>query len=147
MLHTFTATAYEIAKCTYENLSSYGLTFTNDPTVKQLRWETINLEQAGLGSGTNILKNVPAVSLRFENMIPGDKLYINDGIDHSGEGENEKSIGFYVTIGVTGSYILDLKTGVQVYSVEFIEGFDDADDDWKYVTHQGSLTYAYYSNV
>jgi hypothetical protein len=34
MLHTFTATAYEIADYTYENLTKYGLISTGDPTVK-----------------------------------------------------------------------------------------------------------------
>ena len=78
MLHTFTATAYEIAEHNYENLAAYGLINVGDPTVEQLRWETVKLDQAGIGApGQNIL-NYKAVSLHFEGMIPGDKLYIND---------------------------------------------------------------------
>lgn len=145
MLHTFTATAYEIAEHNYENLAAYGLINVGDPTVEQLRWETIKLDQAGIGApGQNIL-NYKAVSLHFEGMIPGDKLYINDGIEREFAGE--KILGYYVTIGVTGSYIIDLNIGATISQVWFVGSFDNQDVDNKIVQHQGTLTYAYYSRV
>jgi hypothetical protein len=45
MLHTFSATAYEIAEWSFKNLSAFDFIFTSDPTVKQLRWETIELSK------------------------------------------------------------------------------------------------------
>ena len=141
MLHTFNATACEIAEYSYKNLNELGLISVGDPTTKQLRWETIELSKTGLGSNRNII-NYNAVSLRFEGLIPGDKLYINDGILRNG------SYGFNVVIGVTGSYIIDLDAGVTVSTVNFIDSpTDNINVDAGRVQHQGTLTYAYYSKV
>jgi len=112
MLHTFNCTAYEIAEYNYTNLNSYNLITTSDPTTEQLRWETIELDKAGIGDPYKNILNYKAVSLHFENMIPGDRVYINDGIEHIviGENGNEyKQIGYELVIGVTGSYIVDIK--------------------------------------
>lgn len=149
MLHTFTATAYEIADYTYSNLSAYGLISVGDPTVKQLRWETIDLAKSGIGSGDNIL-NYKAVSLYFEGMVPGDIIHIEDGIVRYGyneDGSPYRTTGFDVTIGVTGSYIIDLSQNVTVNAVTFKGSMDNINADNKIVQHQGSLTYAYYSKV
>lgn len=141
MLHTFNATACEIAEYSYKNLNELGLISVGDPTTKQLRWETIELSKTGLGSNRNII-NYNAVSLRFEGLIPGDKLYINDGILRNG------SYGFNVVIGVTGSYIIDLDAGVTISTVNFIDSpTDNVNVDAGRVQHQGTLTYAYYSKV
>lgn len=43
MLHTFNASATEIAEYNYDNLSQYGLINTNDPNLKQTRWKTLFL--------------------------------------------------------------------------------------------------------
>jgi hypothetical protein len=43
MLHSFNATATEIADFTYKNLSKFNLINTNDPNLKQTRWVTVNL--------------------------------------------------------------------------------------------------------
>ena len=180
MIHTFTATAYEIADFTYKNLSEMGIIHTEDPTTKQLRWETIELDKAGIGSSDNIL-NYVAVALRFEGLTPGDKLWIDDGkiktqavYDESGLYVGEESIftevvidpitgqplvdkngqeiyqavtGYEITIGITGSYIVDLNLDSTIHSVRFLGSKDNQNADWKLVQHQGTLTYAYYSKV
>lgn len=157
MLHTFTATAYEIAEHNYANLSKYGLISVGDPTVKQLRWETIDLAKSGIGSNKNLL-NYRAVSLYFEGMVPGDKLHINDGIIRYDDDGNA-TLGFDVIIGVTGSYIIDLDREMEIQSVVFKGSPDNTTGylpeqsdttkpaDMGIVQHQGQLTYAYYSKV
>ena len=150
MLHTFTATAYEIADYTYSNLSAYGLISVGDPTVKQLRWETVDLSKSGYGDYSKNLLNYKAVSLYFEGMVPGDILHIDDGIIRYGyneDGSSYQTLGFDVTIGVTGSYIIDLAANIEVKSVTFKGSLDNMGADNKIVQHQGSLTYAYYSKV
>jgi hypothetical protein len=117
MLHTFSATACEIAEYSYKNLNELGLISVGDPTTKQLRWETIELSKTGLGSAKNII-NYNAVSLRFEGLIPGDKLYIK--IEDKSE-----SYDLDVIIGATGSYIIDLDAGVTVSAVNFIDSPTD----------------------
>ena len=153
MLHTFSATAYEIAEYTYENLTKYGLISTGDPTVQQLRWETVDFNKTGFGNNDNLIK-YKAVSLHFEGMVPGDKLWINDGIerdfkqvDENGNITSYLRKGYGVTIGVTGSYIIDLSIGAEIQSVTFGGSPDNQDANNKIVQHQGSLTYAYYSRV
>lgn len=147
MLHTFSATAYEIADYTYKNLSELNLISVGDPTTKQLRWETVELDKAGIGQeGKNILR-YKAVSLRFEGMIPGDKIYINDGITRIDD-DGTNTLGFYVTIGVTGSYIINLESGIEVSAVWFAGSpADNKNTSSGLVQHQGTLTYAYYSKV
>lgn len=140
MLHTFNATACEIAEYSYKNLNRLGLISVGDPTTKQLRWETIELSKTGLGSTKNII-NYSAVSLRFEGLIPGDKLYIKVE-------DKDESYDLDVIIGATGSYIIDLDAGVTVSMVNFIDSpTDNINVDAGRVQHQGTLTYAYYSKV
>jgi hypothetical protein len=123
MLHTFSATAYEIAEYTYKNLSELNLISVGDPTTKQLRWETVELNKTGIGDENENLLKYKAVSLRMEGMIPGDRLYINDEIVRNDVDGNH--IGFYVTIGATGSYVVDLNAGVEIKGVYFAESVLD----------------------
>ena len=159
MLHNFQATAYEIDAYTYENLVKHGLLSIGDPTKPQLRWETIELDKTGIGDENDNILNYRAVALRFEGMIPGDRLYIDDKIVREPRtlDENGRPItGFGVIIGSTGSYSVDLDAGVEVYSVRF-EGSEDnnyqpttEEEDYEHlgiVQHQGTLTYAYYSKT
>ena len=154
MLHTFSATAYEIAEYTYDNLTKYGLISTGDPTVKQLRWETVDFNKSGIENNVNILK-YKAVSLHFEGMVPGDKLWIDDGIerDYATTDADGNVTGTYlrrgygVTIGATGSYIVDLGVGASIESVVFGGSPDNQNVLNKLVQHQGTLTYTYYSRV
>lgn len=139
MLHTVTATATEIAEYSYTGLEEYGFIQVEDPTTKQVRWETIELDQSGLGSADNIL-NYHAIALRFEGMVPGDRIYINDGVKRNG------AYGLEVVIGVTGFYEIGLGSGVEISSVRFSGSLDNVNDAYGGVRHQGTLTYAYYSN-
>lgn len=144
MLHTFTATAYEIAEYNYQNLNELGLISVGDPTVAQLRWETIELNKLpNLNADTNLL-NYKAVSLRLEGLIPGEKLYINDGIVRKGiHGNDEEQPGYDITIGATGSYIIDLAFGTEITEVKFKSDYPENNP----IRYQGSLTYAYYSKI
>ena len=45
MLHSFNATAYEMAECTYDNMNKYGIIHIDDPQTKTLRWESIRLAE------------------------------------------------------------------------------------------------------
>jgi hypothetical protein len=45
MVHTFNATAYEIAEYNYENLNEFDFIHLKDPEVPQLRWETIKFNE------------------------------------------------------------------------------------------------------
>ena len=168
MLHTFTATAYEVADFTYSNLAEMGLITTEDPTTEQLRWETIELNQAGLATARNILSYV-AVSLKFEGMVPGDKIWIDDGViktiaiyneegkyigeealytETAPDGKTIQAIpGYEVTIGATGSYNVDLSLGTTIQAVRFRGSLDNENAGLGVVQHQGTLTYAYYSKA
>lgn len=162
MLHNFTATAYEIDECSDENLIKYGITSVDDPTVPQLRWETINLDKFGIGDEDKNILNYKAASLHFEGMIAGDKLHIDDGIlrpkatyqeDENGnwilipEEDLEMESGYDVIIGSTGSYIIDLRADNEIISVAFKGSEDNYLAAQTVVQHQGSLTYGYYSKT
>lgn len=139
MLHTFSATAYEIAEYNYNNLGVYGFISTEDPTRQQIRWETIELNKTGIGeAGVNLL-NYRAIALKFEGMVPGDRVYINDGIMRNGK------LGLDLVIGATGSYEIDLAANVEISAVWLYESYDNINSGLGVVQHQGTLTYAYYS--
>lgn len=140
MLHTFNCVAYEVADFNYKNLIFYNFIQVNEFDNKQLRWETIQLDKKGIGSAENIL-NHEAVSLRFEGMVPGDKLELQIYEDRN---RNKTQI-LDLTIGITGSYTIDLSSGVIIKSVRFKGSRDSINNDWKIVQHQGTLTYGFYS--
>lgn len=129
MLHTFSCTAYEIAEYSYEALDSYGIITTEAPDKKQLRWQTIDLSGADIKAGSNILAYSPAAAVRFEGMRAGDKFTI---VWTSGETQS-------IVIGVTGSYIVDLASEVEIASIVLDSSFNPTN-------YQGTLTYAYYSS-
>ena len=141
MLHTFNSTAYEIAEYSYDNLEKFNLITTSNPTTQQLRWETIELVKNGIADDDNILKH-PAVAIRLEGMIPGDQIWIDDGIIRDVESQVS---GYNVVIGVTGSYIIDLSNNVTISKISFMGSPDNITDEDGTVRHQGTLTYAYYS--
>lgn len=121
MLHTFNCTAYEIAEYSYDTLEEYGIITTDVPDNKQLRWETIVLDPTTKG---NVLKHYPISAVRMEGMNPGDKFNI---IWASGDSTS-------IVVGVTGSYIIDLDSGVEINSIVFDTPVPGS-----------TLTYAYYS--
>ena len=128
MLHTFNATAYEIAEFNYQNLSNFGFIQLEDPEVAQLRWETIEFTKKD-ENGKFIYKtgeqvnNHPVYTVRFVDMMPGDKI---DIIFENGDTQT-------IQIGVTGSYYIDL--GVPIKSIMLQNN----------TALTGSMTYSYYS--
>lgn len=136
VLHTFTSTAYEVEECTFDNLIKNNFMQSEDPTIQSIRWETIQLDKTGKGNHENLL-NYQAIALRFEGMIPGDQVHIDDGIVRNGES------GFTVVIGYTGSYNIELEDGMRISSVTFKGSSDNIDEGDMKVTHQGQLTYAF----
>lgn len=145
MLHSFSATAYEVAENTYENLLGAGMIITSDPTKRQMRWETIEvIPPADPGEeGLELLAHKPALSLQIEDMTPGDILKITQA------GREEQSI----IIGATGSYKVDLDAGIEITSVKLASQQDIleasaqffGDKDTPLIMHQGKITYAYYT--
>lgn len=129
MLHTFSGTAYEVADFTYKNLSSYGFIELQDPEVPHMRWETILFTEIDPKTGKykykagEKLNKYPVSTVRFNDMIPGDKFKIV-----SMKGDEQ-----IVQIGVTGSYYIDL--GVEIAGIELDENN----------SMNGSMTYSYYS--
>jgi len=50
-----------------------------------------------------------AVALKFEGLVPGDVIYIDDSIYRENiTYQDGHASGFYITIGITGSYVLEL---------------------------------------
>ena len=121
MLHSFSSTAYEIAECNYSNLNSFNFITVEEPEITQTRWATINLfEKSSKEIFEERIQLLPdqhlATSIHFQDMMPGDKIYI----------DNEA-----IVIGPTGTYYVN--TGSNIYSIEIPSG----------VEYRGSLTYSY----
>ena len=129
MLHTFTSTAYEIADFNYSTLGELGFIEIKNQNISSLQWETIEFTQKQedgriipIEINKNLLeeKGHNAITLRFDNMNPGDIITILF----------ENGISEDIKIGVTGSYYIDtdvLITGVILKTPSF-----------------GSMTYSYY---
>lgn len=146
MLHTFTATAYEVADFNYSNLNSFGFISIDDPEVQLLRFETVNLGIYSKDTSGNIIytygnKNIsisdnikgegvqinshPVQTIRFTDMNPGSKLLVT--LEGSNQTPQE------IQIGVTGSYNIDL--GVPIKEIYFSEN----------TIPSGQATYSFYS--
>lgn len=132
MLHTFSGTAYEIADFNYDNLNSYGFISLVDPEVSRMRWRTVQFyeknedgvyEYKGKGKTGERLNSYLVQMVRFDDMMPGDMIYITYE-----NGENEE-----IQIGVTGSYYID--TDVAIKDIQLSENN----------SRGGSMTYGYYS--
>lgn len=137
MLHTFSATAYEVAEYNYSNLNDFNFIHLDDPEIAQLRFETIDMGKGVWETqedGTKAYKYIyangavinthPVYTVRFTDMNPGDKILLTFASDRDTE---------EIQIGVTGSYYVDL--GVAITAIQFGEG----------ITPKGSMTYSYYS--
>lgn len=128
MLHTFSATAYEIADFNYNNLNSYNFINIQDPSIKTMRWETIEFTKKDKNGKAvyrtgEILNTYPIQTVRFLDMMPGDRIeliYENKDIQE-------------IQIGVTGSYYIDL--GVPIQGVRLKEN----------TQLTGSMVYSYYA--
>ena len=134
MLHTFNCTAYEIADFNYDELNKYGFITLIDPEVSYLRFKTVNFSKAVNGQIVYLhgqVNTLPAVTVRIDNMMPGDTLKI---INKNGESQ-------LITIGMTGSYYIDLGTEITAIIIP-----EDLDEQGKYIhNYTGSMTYSYYS--
>ena len=81
MIHNFTATAYEIAECNYNNLIFYNFINPNNIDKIQIKWETIELDK--MIKNPAALKKVgkinryPAITVEFKDMRPGDKIILD----------------------------------------------------------------------
>lgn len=125
MLHTFNCTAYEIAKCTTENLEYYGLIDATENLTAQTRWVTIDIQkfaQTAIGEANDLitLNDKQFYSVSFTDMMPGTIIYI-DGVS--------------IQIGTTGAYAVSSEspfTKIQIAKKDMI---------------QGLVTYSYKSKV
>lgn len=128
MIHTFNATAYEVADFNYDNLSSYNFIKLQDPNTKTMCWETVDFTKKDENGKVvyrtgEILNNYPVQTVRFIDMMPGDKvtlIYENGDIQE-------------IQIGITGSYYVDL--GVPIKGIQLGENTQLV----------GSMVYGYYS--
>ena len=134
MLHTFNCTAYEIADFTYKVLNEYNFIHLVDPEVSYLRFKTINFFETKNGQVTYLhgqLNTSPVITARIDNMNPGDIFEI---INNDGDRQR-------ITVGVTGSYYIDIGTEIKAIIIP-----EDKDSTGNYVyNYTGSLTYSYYS--
>ena len=99
MLHTFNATAYEIAEYNNANLQHFGMLDTDEFNMEIFQQRTINLK----GEAPNKLLSLSANTsdiityLRFEDFIPGDIIHLIY------KNQSRESL----IIGPTGSLFLD----------------------------------------
>lgn len=123
MLHSFTATAYEMADFTAENLEKYKLIDPTENLKEQTRWSSVYLpEFLKEYSTTGIPKRIKlngtryAHSVQFVDMLPGSVIYLDDEA---------------IVIGATGSYTASVANPFKVVEV-----------DSRFIG-QGMLTYSY----
>lgn len=125
MLHTFSSTAYEIAKFNMENLEYYGLIDARENISVQTRWTTIDLlpyyreNSKMLGAQEYCILNTrEAYRVEFRDMIPGTVFYLD---------------GEQIQIGATGAYIADATNNVPFKEIKIAVSN----------MAQGQLTYSY----
>lgn len=92
MLHTFSATAYEVAECNYDNLKAYGFAEEDYTETRNIRFATITPSPL---KRTYTINSAVYASL---SMPYGTKIeYTLDGIAEART----------LTIGLTGNYVFD----------------------------------------
>lgn len=123
MLHSFTATAYEMAEFTAANLEKYKLIDPTENLKEQTRWASVYLpdflkEYSTTDAPTRIKLNGTryAQSVQFVDMLPGSIIYLDDEA---------------IVIGATGSYTASVANPFKVVEV-----------DSRFIG-QGMLTYSY----
>ena len=134
MLHTFSATAYEIAECTSERMTYYGFIDPQETLESQMRWVTVDIKEAVdnyleknkkelnqvIGNTIQLISR-DTLTVDFVDMVPGAHVIIGD--------EN-------IQIGVTGAYHFST------------ENYNNVLTDVQYVIdsiNEGQLTYGYLS--
>lgn len=143
MLHTFSATAYEIDDCNYQTLNQYNFVNAVEPSTKQLRWESVLLN-----SEVDNLLDYAAVGLDITGALPGTMIYIDDGLVHetSMNLPADETTGFVIAIGATGSYHLDIDNSLNITRVAVMGSLQSYDYE-RMQTARGALSYAYYSKL
>ena len=134
MLHSFSCTAYEIDEYSYENLNTYGFISSDSPESKQLKFKTLMLKDY---LDKELIDNDYAVTIRFENMTPGDKIILNTDTPDEGEA------GTSIVIGATGNYLID--TGTKIFKARL-----DAETASRYTKqslNSPMVTYSYYDST
>lgn len=134
MLHTFSATAYEIAECTSEQMTYYGFIDPQETLESQMRWVTVEIKalvddylektnqelSQAIGDTIQLISR-DTISVDFIDMVPGAHIIISD--------EN-------IQIGVTGAYHFHTNNYNNVLTdVQYV--IDSVND--------GQLTYGYLS--
>lgn len=120
MIHNFTATAYEVAECNYNNLVFYNFINPNGIDKTQMKWETIELADATknpIEFKTGKINRYPAITVEFTGMRPGDKVILD---------------GQIIQISINGSYYASL--GHPIKEIIIPEGS-------QYI---GFMTYSFY---
>jgi hypothetical protein len=134
MLHNFSATAYEIAKCDMTNLMYYNLIDTSENFSTQTRWVTVDLvKQQSSDDLTDVemddlvqLNTRLFYSLSAADMRPGAVIYIK----HSDEKEPVS-----IMIGATGAYRIESEKPFEYIKIS------------KRDMAQGLITYSYRSKA
>lgn len=136
LLHTFNSTAYEIADNNFATLKSLGFINENKVANKVVGWSTTEVSKALAHEN---LISYKAISLRLEDFMPGDQIYINDGVKRQ-TSDGTVQIGQVITIGTTGIYEIDLKESIEISEVKLVYSVYGSDS-------KGLVTYAYYKTA
>lgn len=116
MLHSFSATAYEVAKFNTQSLGDYGLIDPAENLTTQTRWASVDLREfyiklkadadankKPLGNKLGPINTRQIYSVTFTDMMPGSIVYIGDTS---------------IEIGVTGAYIIESSSPITYLGVD-----------------------------
>jgi hypothetical protein len=120
MIHNFTATAYEVAEFSYDNLVFYNFVASNKIDKAQMKWETVELATNNNGIieyKHGQINRYPAVMVEFTGLMPGSIVYLDDE---------------EILIGVNGSYYAQIDKPIKNISIP---------EDTNYI---GFMTYGFY---
>lgn len=98
MIHSFQATAYEIAESNLENLLKYNLIQVADEEIQVTTWSSWNLIDYLNSQYPLTLNTEPILGLKLTGFIPGDQIEILVKNTENAE---------VITIGQNGAYFLD----------------------------------------
>jgi hypothetical protein len=146
MLHSFSCAAYEIAKPTYDSLTSFGIIAPANNTMQTMRWKTISLRemiernkessnpqefiQLNFGTNLGVSTMFPIYSLDFEGMDPGSYFLIGNS-----QADSKK-----IFIGVTGTYHFVSETPFSYVAIPAKKTVGNNTYDIEY---DGALTFGY----
>lgn len=124
MLHNFSTTAYEMANCDYDNLSSLGIISPNKIDYNFLQWRTVRLaEHQGVTNNNNGTYFVNEEGV-YKTIYNGNVQYIEEEILESGQqafivqiqnmqpGSIIRIDDEDIVIGATGAYYTESALGI-----------------------------------